>query len=559
MLSKVARLVIGLVIGLVARWPMIWTKAVLAGLLFSTASWAAGEAASTSKGAEWRALVIGVDAYVTLPKLKGAVNDANDIASTLKRAGVSDVTVLLDGTASRSRILAAWKGLVDRSAPGDRLLFSFAGHGAQEREWREGSEADGFDEVFMLAGFSADAPGNGERLRDDDISAMLRLAGDRQVVVLADSCHSGTLTRAVDGRVQRLGTRLVALPEIQNDVLRSNSAAGLPNNGEKAPRDAAPDLEQQSGVVYLGAARDGMVIPEVYFGKTPRGALSWSFARALEGRADLDRNGEINTEELTRFLSETVRISTEGRQLPSISIGSSAAGLVLPRSEKAAVPAGSEVLALAATTDAGRRALQRAVARHPTLLKLAAAQEADLIWDPETGDVLSPHGDIVSAEAAESAPDLLPIAAKWLLLSRLKLLSIERVPVELEMRPAVGHVAAGGKISLKLSAATPGNAVVFGLEADGTVRLLAPHPNWDRGELTMAPGVPYGLNLEAAAPFGVDHLVMVHGTQPMAPLAGLVAALDGRALEISMVEAIAATIGMVSKGLGIAPVYTRQR
>ncbi|MBO6511597.1 MAG: caspase family protein, partial [Roseibium sp.] len=236
---------------------------------------------------EWRALVIGVDAYEHVSPLKGAVNDARDIAQTLTAAGVSDLTTLYDADASRQAILDAWQDLVARSSSDDVLILSYAGHGAQEEEWVKGSEADGFDEVFLLAGFNVTAPGNGERLRDDDIAAMLRAAGDRSVLVLADSCHSGTMTRSVDPRITRLGTRLVGLPPFENDVLRD--ADLHPVLSKKV--GTSEDLQQFANVVYVGATVDGQVIPELMIAGEPRGALSWSFARGVEGRADLDRDG----------------------------------------------------------------------------------------------------------------------------------------------------------------------------------------------------------------------------------------------------------------------------
>jgi len=47
-------------------------------------------------GGEVRALVIGIDAYRHVRPLKGAVADAWDIASSLRRVGVQDVTDLID-------------------------------------------------------------------------------------------------------------------------------------------------------------------------------------------------------------------------------------------------------------------------------------------------------------------------------------------------------------------------------------------------------------------------------------------------------------------------------
>ena len=74
-----------------------------------------------------RGLVIGIDDYAPgIGKLQGAVNDARDIQQALAGMGVDDLTVLLDGAATRDRILAEWRGLLERAEPGDTLVLTYA-------------------------------------------------------------------------------------------------------------------------------------------------------------------------------------------------------------------------------------------------------------------------------------------------------------------------------------------------------------------------------------------------------------------------------------------------
>src|SRR5512135_1643032 len=60
---------------------------------------------SNPDGGEVRALVIGIDDYQHVRKLKGATADAHDIDSSLKAMGVRDVTALIDEQAERSNVL----------------------------------------------------------------------------------------------------------------------------------------------------------------------------------------------------------------------------------------------------------------------------------------------------------------------------------------------------------------------------------------------------------------------------------------------------------------------
>ena len=104
-----------------------------------------------------RALIIGIDAYSASPRwqsLDGAANDARDMAELLRSRygyGAEDVTVLLDGQATREAILAAFKRvLVEPSTPGDLGVFFYAGHGSQVRNLKS-PKPDKLDETIVPA------------------------------------------------------------------------------------------------------------------------------------------------------------------------------------------------------------------------------------------------------------------------------------------------------------------------------------------------------------------------------------------------------------------------
>lgn len=416
---------------------------------------------------DWRALVIGIDTYEHVSPLSGAKNDALDIASTLSEAGVEDVTTLLDGQATRQAILAAWKDLIARSAQDDILVLSYAGHGAQEIEWVKGSEEDGMDEVFLLAGFDVTSPLNGQRLRDDDIAAMLEAAGGRSVMVLADSCHSGTMTRSIDPRIKRLGTRLVGLPPLKDDFLKAHPDDVFP--AKAATSGEQP--EQLANVIYVGATVDGQVIPELMIAGEPRGALSWAFARGVEGRADLNKDGGITMEELTLFLQETVRVATEGRQTPSLTVGATTREAVLPRVDGNILEREGRELTVAASSDSALPFLNSLSDQFAGKLKVANDGTADLFWDVDEGDVLTKFGDIALRSAARNVDDLSDVVNKWMFLSSLYELARDREPIEGDLQPSVGHIRDGSPFRVGMTSEKEGYMAVFALEADGTLRL----------------------------------------------------------------------------------------
>src|SRR4051794_10493300 len=99
-----------------------WRLAAISVSLVAVAVWMSAGPTSAqvnrlrpAAGGEVRALVIGVDAYLFEPALKGAVADARDIESTLRRSGVADVTALLDAASDRATVIRSLQELLARS------------------------------------------------------------------------------------------------------------------------------------------------------------------------------------------------------------------------------------------------------------------------------------------------------------------------------------------------------------------------------------------------------------------------------------------------------------
>ena len=138
--------------------------------------------------------------HVELPALRGAVNDAHDIAYALAAAGSDDIVVLEDAAATREHITAEWRALLARSRPGDTAVLTFAGHGGQEPARLPAHEPDGFDEVLLLSAFTSTEPGRLERIVDDELAVWFVEAGERElrVIFVADTSHSGGLHPDLD-------------------------------------------------------------------------------------------------------------------------------------------------------------------------------------------------------------------------------------------------------------------------------------------------------------------------------------------------------------------------
>jgi uncharacterized caspase-like protein len=137
-----------------------------------------------------RALVIGINDYPgTGSDLFGCVNDALDWAAALRNRGFS-VTLLLDAEAKKARIMSEGRKLVRATKGDDKLLCTFSGHGTQVRDLN-GDESDYRDEAICPHDLD-----KGQLILDDELAVLFgALPPTARCVLIADSCHSGTVAR----------------------------------------------------------------------------------------------------------------------------------------------------------------------------------------------------------------------------------------------------------------------------------------------------------------------------------------------------------------------------
>jgi len=132
------------------------------------------------------ALAIGNNDYRNdLPKLKTAVGDATAIGQVLHERYGFRVTLLKNAT--RHDILGALAELRSTLRLDDNLLIYFAGHGSLDDVTGRG---------YWLP-IDAEANSNANWISTIDLADDLRAIDANHVLVVADSCYSGTLTRDI--------------------------------------------------------------------------------------------------------------------------------------------------------------------------------------------------------------------------------------------------------------------------------------------------------------------------------------------------------------------------
>lgn len=114
--------------------------------------------------------------------------DAKCMEAIAKASG-HRTRVLLTEAATRASVIDAIRDSSGRLTAGDIFLLTYAGHGGQVPD-ANGDEPDAADETWCLY--------DGELIDDELWELWKGFAAGVRVLVLSDSCHSGTVTR--DGR-----------------------------------------------------------------------------------------------------------------------------------------------------------------------------------------------------------------------------------------------------------------------------------------------------------------------------------------------------------------------
>jgi len=143
--------------------------------------------------------------------------DANDMAA-IARANRMKTTVLLTRRATRANALAAIRSASTSLKAGDLFFLTYSGHGGQVPDVT-GEEQDKKDETWCLF--------DGELIDDELYLELSKFAEGVRVLVLSDSCHSGTVTRAPLGEadaVRRPGRSKMMPPAVAMRTYREHQA-----------------------------------------------------------------------------------------------------------------------------------------------------------------------------------------------------------------------------------------------------------------------------------------------------------------------------------------------
>ena len=175
----------------------------------STKKPATGTTARTQRPAKALSLHIGLNgvsaaAYAGWDgPLSACEFDANDMSAIATAQGMKP-TVFLTKKATRKNVLEAMRAAAKTLKAGDLFFLTYSGHGGQIPD-KDGDEPDRKDETWCLY--------DGELIDDELYAELSRFAEGVRVLVLSDSCHSGTVTRELPPPPPPAGSRAKMMPD----------------------------------------------------------------------------------------------------------------------------------------------------------------------------------------------------------------------------------------------------------------------------------------------------------------------------------------------------------
>jgi hypothetical protein len=503
-----------------------------------------------------RALIIGIDKYKYVSNLSGAVADARDIHQTLQASGAADLTLLLDGQATRQAVEAAFEALLIRVRPSDLVIVAFAGHGSQEPAGAGSVEPDGKDEFFLLSGFHSSGAATKDRILDDEMFGWLgRLAATgAQTIYLADSCHGGGLTKAPDAAKSRTGVRGLRWANTEAEAgpgayfIRPGEDRLSPAANIPADDDATRDF---SSLTFLAGADDQTVVTEVRIPTeaSPRGAASYAFSRALKGAADEngDRNGATTRAELMAFMRREVSELSDSKQRivmePKVAASAQVALFRAGSFTAAALPAQAEKPVAASETP---RTIVGAAAASGEPLHLQHVR-----IDSVTGNISAADGTILAFGLPQA--ELHGAAEGLEVVARFKTLQAQH-PLTTGLKPPAASYADGDRFQVEATGLYGKHLLILHLARDGHLQVMFPRGDADPLMSKDVVSIP----VKVGAPFGAETLIVLATSERSRELESELATLSGKKAAFKAWQIAAQHMTSVDS-VGVIEYRTRRR
>ncbi len=181
--------------------------------------------------------------------------DANDMEDLAKNRGFT-TTKLLTAEATAEAVTAAIEGAAEQLESDDIFFVTYSGHGGQVPDKNDEDESDHSDETWLAFD---------RQIVDDELYALWgKFRPGVRIIVLSDSCHSGSVTKDIDSSVPNPVATREAAAEVSppyrampRDVMIATyrAHAKLYDNIQSSVR-SAPEAEIGATVLLISGCQD---------------------------------------------------------------------------------------------------------------------------------------------------------------------------------------------------------------------------------------------------------------------------------------------------------------
>lgn len=246
-------------------------------------------------------VVVGIDNYASVPRLKYAVKDAKafyNLLTDVNQIPQENVTLLTNEQATLTNLRSLLGTRLKQNAgKDDMVIIYFAGHGATERDVTS-PDGDGL-EKYILPYDANPKDLYASALPMREISHILNRIQSERLVFIADACYSGAS-----------GGRTISIEGLRSNL--SDNFFGRISGGKGRVIITA------SGANEVSAEDDAL----------EHGVFTYYLIEGLKGRADYDADGLITVDEAYRYVSDAVPRATNQDQHP-VKMGAVEGQLVL--------------------------------------------------------------------------------------------------------------------------------------------------------------------------------------------------------------------------------------
>ncbi len=247
------------------------------------------------------AIVIGIEGYVVAPPVRGAVNDAKQVAQAFRQLGFDEVVEIYEKDAVFRRLQQVLNDMLPRKIGRmDRLVIFYTGHAGSAQD------ADGEDRSYLVP---ADAQVNNaaKAVTVEHLKEFTRRSASKHTLLILDAPVFGWELTA--SPLLSLEGRFAPEAEMDRRAVQVISAA---RKGERSSRSDGKSLFVQALLAGLAGAADG------------------------------NKNGWLTASELGDYLAQRVQADSQGLQHPTSLRIDGDGDTVLVEGLKAALQPGSE-------------------------------------------------------------------------------------------------------------------------------------------------------------------------------------------------------------------------